>query len=193
MEHDWDALVDELKALGRFRSDAQLAHYLGLIRAQVSAWRCGKTKLGTLTKVKIMDALGHHNVRSMMASLFPEEGRDAAIQLHEALIARVSAKESTTGDSAADRISDASSPNLLLAPASSDGAGAYNPSPLHGLTAVGTSALRAGRPSQPRSSADDRDNLDALRDGKRRLGRNCDGWQGRLTRGSTFYWRRDRS
>ncbi|SAL54545.1 cyclic nucleotide-binding protein [Caballeronia humi] len=118
MEQNWDALFDELKALGRFRSDAQLAHYLGLTRAQVSAWRCGKTRLGTLTKIKILDALGHDSVRSMMTSLFPEQGRDEAIELHRTLVARVGTKEivsepATEGPD--DAPSDASSANLLLA------------------------------------------------------------------------------
>ncbi|SAL06284.1 cyclic nucleotide-binding protein [Caballeronia arationis] len=114
MERNWDIIFDELKERGCFRSDAQLAHYLGLTRAQISAWRCGKTKLGTLTKIKMLDALVQDSLRSMMPNLFPERGRDNAMELHRALVARVTSKENMS-ERAIERPGDESATNLLLA------------------------------------------------------------------------------
>ncbi|AWV05536.1 Crp/Fnr family transcriptional regulator (plasmid) [Burkholderia sp. JP2-270] len=87
--HDWYALFDDVKGLGGFHSDAQLAEALALTRSQISAWRTGKSDLGTLAKLRILDALGHDDVRSAVLSLFPERNRDALIRQHLDLVARV--------------------------------------------------------------------------------------------------------
>jgi hypothetical protein len=89
MQFDWYGLFDELKRRGHFNSDAQLADSLMLTRAQISAWRTGKSELGTLTKIKILDALGQDNLRSAVMSLLPEKNRQEQIARHEQLIARV--------------------------------------------------------------------------------------------------------
>ena len=73
MQFDWYQLFDELKRRGHFGSDAQLADSLGLTRSQISAWRKNKSDPGTLTKIKILDALGHDTLRSAVLSLFPEK------------------------------------------------------------------------------------------------------------------------
>lgn len=90
MTFDWHALYDEVKRLGEFGSDAQLAEGLGLTRAQISAWRTGKSDLGTLTKLKILDALGHDQLRSAVLSLLPEQNRDELARQHLVLTERVS-------------------------------------------------------------------------------------------------------
>ncbi len=87
--HDWYALFDDVKRLGSFHSDAQLAEALALTRSQISAWRTGKSDLGTLAKLRILDALGHDDVRSAVLSLFPERNREALIRQHLDLVARV--------------------------------------------------------------------------------------------------------
>ncbi|PXW28600.1 Crp/Fnr family transcriptional regulator [Paraburkholderia caballeronis] len=89
MQFDWYGLFDELKRRGHFSSDAQLADSLMLTRAQISAWRTGKSDLGTLTKIKILDALGHDTLRSAVLSLLPEKNRQEQIAHHARLIARV--------------------------------------------------------------------------------------------------------
>ncbi|HZZ14272.1 MAG TPA: Crp/Fnr family transcriptional regulator [Paraburkholderia sp.] len=90
MTFDWHALYDDVKRLGEFSSDAQLADSLGLTRAQISAWRTGKSDLGTLTKLKILDALGHDTLRSAVLSLLPEQNRDQLERQHVNLTQRVS-------------------------------------------------------------------------------------------------------
>ncbi|OXC76076.1 Crp/Fnr family transcriptional regulator [Caballeronia sordidicola] len=89
MQFDWYELFDELKHRGRFNSDAQLADSLVLTRSQISAWRNGKSDLGTLTKIKILDALGHDTLRSAVLSLVPEKNREKHIRQQQRLIARV--------------------------------------------------------------------------------------------------------
>ncbi|XUW90620.1 helix-turn-helix domain-containing protein [Burkholderia sp. M6-3] len=90
MTFDWHALYDDVKRFGEFGSDAQLAESLGLTRAQISAWRTGKSDLGTLTKLKILDALGHDTLRSAVLSLLPEQNRKELERQHINLTARVS-------------------------------------------------------------------------------------------------------
>ena len=87
--NDWNALFDEVKAKGQFGSDAQLADSLGLTRAQISAWRTGKSDLGTLTKLKLLDVLGYADLRSAVLSLLPEKSRDHLIAQHLLLVQRV--------------------------------------------------------------------------------------------------------
>jgi CRP-like cAMP-binding protein len=89
MQFDWYELFDELKRRGRFNSDAQLADSLALTRSQISAWRNDKSDLGTLTKIKILDALGHDTLRSAVLSLVPEKNREEHIRQQQRLIARV--------------------------------------------------------------------------------------------------------
>lgn len=89
MTFDWHALYDDVKRLGEFGSDAQLAESLGLTRAQISAWRTGKSDLGTLAKLKILDALGHDSLRTAVLSLLPEQNRDELERLHINLTERV--------------------------------------------------------------------------------------------------------
>ncbi|EEF22936.1 conserved hypothetical protein, partial [Ricinus communis] len=89
MRPDWHKIFDEVKMQGRFGSDAQLAEYLGLTRAQISAWRTGKSDLGILVKLKLLDALGHDSLRSVMLSIWPTRDREELIRQHGALLARV--------------------------------------------------------------------------------------------------------
>lgn len=89
MTFDWHALYDDVKRLGEFGSDAQLAGSLGLTRSQISAWRTGKSDLGTLTKLKILDALGHDTLRSAVLSLLPEQNREKLERQHIDLTMRV--------------------------------------------------------------------------------------------------------
>ncbi|AOI62029.1 MULTISPECIES: Crp/Fnr family transcriptional regulator [Burkholderia cepacia complex] len=120
--HDWYALFDEVKKLGSYHSDARLAEALALTRAQISAWRTGKSDLGTLSKLRILDALGHDDVRSAVLSLLPEKNRETLIQQHLELVARVArGTPSVHCGPAENHASDAApSANRLLA-ALSDG------------------------------------------------------------------------
>ncbi len=112
---DWYALFDDVKTRGGFASDAQLADALHLTRAQISAWRNGKSDLGTLVKLRILDVLGHNDVRSAVLSLLPERNRDTLIQEHLALVRRV-AGHATAGRNADGTAADAAAPgNRLLA------------------------------------------------------------------------------
>jgi CRP-like cAMP-binding protein len=116
MRHDWLALFDELKLAGHFKSDAQLAESLGLTRAQISAFRLHKSDLGTLTKIKILDALGYEALRPALLSLLPEKNREQHVQLQESLIERVDAQKRALLDTSSPFEIDASSSlNMLLA------------------------------------------------------------------------------
>lgn len=90
MTTDWHALYDDVKRLGEFGSDAQVAECLGLTRAQISAWRTGKSELGTLAKLRILDALGQDTLRSAVMSLLPQQDRAVLEKQHLALVERVS-------------------------------------------------------------------------------------------------------
>jgi CRP-like cAMP-binding protein len=90
MTFDWHALYEDVKRLGQFASDAQLAESLGLTRAQISAWRTGKSELGTLAKLRMLDALGHKSLRSALFSLLPQHNRALIEDQHLALVERVS-------------------------------------------------------------------------------------------------------
>jgi CRP-like cAMP-binding protein len=90
MTTDWHALYDDVKLLGQFGSDAQVAECLGLTRAQISAWRTGKSELGTLAKLRILDALGQDTLRSAVLSLLPHQNRALLEAQHLAFVARVS-------------------------------------------------------------------------------------------------------
>lgn len=114
--HDWYALFDEVKELGGYNSDARLAEALALTRAQISAWRTGKSDLGTLSKLRILDALGQDDVRSAVLSLLPERNREILIRQHLELVARVAQGTLSVHGSPADKhASDlAPSANRLL-------------------------------------------------------------------------------
>jgi hypothetical protein len=88
MQLDWFQFFDELKRRGHFASDAQLADSLGLTRSQISAWRKYKIDLGTLTKTKILGALGRDTLRSAILCLLPKKSQEL-IKRHEQRIARV--------------------------------------------------------------------------------------------------------
>ncbi|MDR5826066.1 helix-turn-helix domain-containing protein [Caballeronia sp. LZ043] len=75
MRRDWFELFDELKAVHGFRSDAQVAESLGVTRSQISAWRNGKSELGTVTKLQILHALGRDDLQSALESLLADENR----------------------------------------------------------------------------------------------------------------------
>jgi transcriptional regulator with XRE-family HTH domain len=96
MKRDWPALFDELKRAGQFSSDAQLAEHLGVTRSQISAWRKGKSDLGSLTKLRILDALGHDDLQSALASLLSDTDPIDGLQRHRDLKAKI-------GDPAASR------------------------------------------------------------------------------------------
>ncbi|MCA8224904.1 helix-turn-helix domain-containing protein [Burkholderia multivorans] len=117
MRFDWSKLFDELKREGQFGSDAQLADSLGLTRAQISAWRTGKSDLGILTKIKILDALGHDTLRTSLSSLLPEKNRETQAAQHAKLLARIDRIRSGVGVVPAERDDAADSPvvanNLL--------------------------------------------------------------------------------
>lgn len=82
-------VFDEVKRLGRFDNDAQMAEGLGLTRAQISAWRTGKSDLGTLIKLKLLDALGVENLHSVLQCLYPVRHREDFIRLQARLVERV--------------------------------------------------------------------------------------------------------
>ncbi|WP_206955918.1 helix-turn-helix domain-containing protein [Trinickia acidisoli] len=86
---DWHLLYEEVKRRGQFGSDAQLAECLGLTRAQISAWRTGKSELGTLIKLKLLDALGVDSLRSILHSLYPVRDHDDLIRRQAELVERV--------------------------------------------------------------------------------------------------------
>ncbi|MGF6768059.1 CRP-like cAMP-binding protein [Paraburkholderia sp. GAS199] len=90
MTTDWHALYDDVKRLGEFSSDAQVAEGLGLTRAQISAWRTGKSELGTLAKLRMLDALGQDSLRAAVLSLLPHQNRALLEEQHLAFVARVS-------------------------------------------------------------------------------------------------------
>ena len=121
MQFDWYELFDELKRRGRFNSDAQLADSLALTRSQISAWRNGKSDLGTLTKIKILDALGHDTLRSAVLSLVPEKNREEHIRQQQRLIERVNRKEGLLDKELVNDTDDSLSHlNYLLAALPSD-------------------------------------------------------------------------
>lgn len=117
MTFDWHALYDDVKRFGKFDSDAQLASSLGLTRSQISAWRTGKSDLGTLTKLKILDALGHDTLRSAVLSLLPEQNRERLERQHIDLTMRVSRgiRAMNAGVDALDDAQQTGNENLLLA------------------------------------------------------------------------------
>jgi transcriptional regulator with XRE-family HTH domain len=86
---DWLQIYEEVKLRGQFEADAQLADSLGLTRAQISAWRTGKSELGTLVKLKLLDALGMSDLRSVLHSLYPARNRDELIRCQARLVERV--------------------------------------------------------------------------------------------------------
>jgi transcriptional regulator with XRE-family HTH domain len=115
MTNDWHALYDEVKLLGDFGSDAQVAESLGLTRAQISAWRTGKSELGTLAKLRILDALGQDTLRSAVLSLLPHRNRALLEEQHLALVARVSRGRLALLESSADAKVNTPYANGLLA------------------------------------------------------------------------------
>jgi CRP-like cAMP-binding protein len=113
--NDWTVLFDDVKAKGQFGSDAQLADSLGLTRAQISAWRTGKSDLGTLTKLKLLDVLGHSNLRAAVLSLMPENNREQLIAQHLALAERVARGAVPSGPVEPEAFPDPIRKNHLLA------------------------------------------------------------------------------
>jgi transcriptional regulator with XRE-family HTH domain len=103
MTNDWHALYDEVKLLGDFGSDAQVAESLGLTRAQISAWRTGKSELGQDT------------LRSAVLSLLPHRNRALLEEQHLALVARVSRGRLALLESSADAKVNTPYANGLLA------------------------------------------------------------------------------
>lgn len=116
MTSDWHALYENVKRLGQFGSDAQLAESLGLTRAQISAWRTGKSDLGTLAKLRILDALGQGTLRSAVLSLLPQQNRALLQGQHLALVERVARGRLILGSEARkDASANAPYANGLLA------------------------------------------------------------------------------
>lgn len=93
MQFDWQDLFDEVKRRGSFVSDAELSTYLSVTRAQISAWRNGKSDLGTLTKLKLLHALGYDNLDPIMHSLWPADSHEERVQQHLRLVERVRAAQ----------------------------------------------------------------------------------------------------
>jgi len=104
---DWQKLFDEVKVRGRFDSDAQLAESLGLTRAQISAWRTGKSALGTLIRLKLLDALGYDSLHAALHSLYPTDDREALAERQARLVQRVGGIAQPQGD-AGRRVGDCS-------------------------------------------------------------------------------------
>jgi transcriptional regulator with XRE-family HTH domain len=89
MKNDWFALFDELKVAGGFTSDAQLADQLGVTRAQISAWRNGKSDLGVMTKLRIFDALGYGDLHMALDSLLADADPIDGSTKHTELLGRL--------------------------------------------------------------------------------------------------------
>lgn len=89
MKQDWSTLFDEVKARGDFVSDSEFAAHLGVSRAQISAWRRGKTDLGTITKLRLLDALGLGSLRAAVSSLLSESDPESGLSQQAELISRV--------------------------------------------------------------------------------------------------------
>jgi transcriptional regulator with XRE-family HTH domain len=82
-------LFDEVKTRCNFTSDAEFASHLGVSRAQISAWRCGKTDLGTITKLRLLDALGGESLHGALSSLLSESDPEWGMSQQAELISRV--------------------------------------------------------------------------------------------------------
>jgi len=89
VKRNWVALFDEIKARGGFVSDAEFAAHLGVSRAQISAWRCGKTDLGTITKLRLLDALGGESLHTAVSSLLMDADPEYGALQQADLVARV--------------------------------------------------------------------------------------------------------
>jgi len=94
MQFDWQDLFDETKQRGGFASDAEVAAYLGVTRAQISAWRNGRSDLGTFTKLKLLHALGYDSLNPIIQSLWPADSGEERRQQHFRLVERVRGAES---------------------------------------------------------------------------------------------------
>lgn len=89
MQFDWQDLFEQTKQRGGFSSDAEVAAYLGVTRAQISAWRNGKSDLGTFTKLKLLHALGYDSLNPIIRSLWPPDSAEERLQQHFRLVERV--------------------------------------------------------------------------------------------------------
>jgi transcriptional regulator with XRE-family HTH domain len=92
VKRDWVAMFDELKTRGDYVSDAEFAAHLGVSRAQISAWRCGKTNLGTITKLRLLDALGGESLSTAVSSMLSDSDPEFGPSQQKALLARVRRK-----------------------------------------------------------------------------------------------------
>jgi transcriptional regulator with XRE-family HTH domain len=82
-------MFDELKTRGDYVSDAEFAGNLGVSRAQISAWRRGKTDLGTMTKLRLLDALGGESLHTAVSSMLSDSDPEFGESQQKALLARV--------------------------------------------------------------------------------------------------------
>lgn len=93
---DWNGILDSLKASCGFREEKELADYLGIKPLQLSEFRCGRTKLVWLAKVKALDALGFHKTAEAFQLLFAEEQAEKLERARR----RAAKRRAATGDSA---------------------------------------------------------------------------------------------
>ncbi len=89
MKRNWVAVFEEIKTRGAFVSDAEFASHLGVSRAQISAWRRDKTDLGTLTKLRLLDALGGESLHTAVSSLLMDVDPEGGPSQQAELVARV--------------------------------------------------------------------------------------------------------
>ncbi|MGD2019678.1 MAG: hypothetical protein PVJ47_01395 [Thiohalocapsa sp.] len=65
-------LIDAIKAGFDLSSDAEVAAFLGITRYAIYRVRQGKTKLGPLQRLKVLDHLGFLHIRSLVERIAPE-------------------------------------------------------------------------------------------------------------------------
>lgn len=72
---DWPSLVEQLTAKFGISQDKQLAELLGVVPSQITNWRKGRSDLGVVTKLVILEKLGHGFARQALRAIVPERSR----------------------------------------------------------------------------------------------------------------------
>ena len=77
---DWFALVEQLMTQLLITQDKQLAEVIGVVPSQITNWRKGRSDLGPVTKLVILDKLRYDFAGHALRALVPISGVRPAAQ-----------------------------------------------------------------------------------------------------------------
>lgn len=81
LQWDWLSLVEQLMTQLQITQDKQLAEVIGVVPSQITNWRKGRSELGPVTKLVILDKLRFDFAGHALRAIVPALGARPAAQV----------------------------------------------------------------------------------------------------------------